>query len=159
AFADNFFARYIQGHEVVDYQHLLADAGLVLRPRAPQAGFIGEVRMQDAPAGGARIMSATRTGSPLFNAGLDRDDVITAIGSTTVMRADQVATVRSTRPGTPLMVTYLHHGRAPAMTTTVQTMADPRLEVVAAEQAGQQVTTAQRQFRDAWLRSKAGNGF
>ena len=116
--------------------------------------------MQDAPAGGVRIMSATRTASPLFNAGLDRDDVITAVGSMSVTRADQVdSTVRSTRPGTPLTVTYLHHGRAPAMTTTVQTMADPRLEVVSAEQAGQQVTAAQRQFRDAWLRSKAGNGF
>ena len=159
-FADEFFRQYIEGHDVVNYQHLLANAGLVLRPRAPQASFIGEARMQDAPGGGARIVSATLRNTPLYIAGLDRDDVITSIGSTAVTRADQVdPIVRSTRPGASLTVTYLHHGRGPATTAAVQTVADPRLEVVAAEQAAQQLTPAQRQFRDAWLRTKTGNGF
>src|SRR5258705_3884622 len=51
AFAGDFFARFIQGHEVVNYARLLSDAGLVLRPRAPEAGFAGELRLQDAPGG------------------------------------------------------------------------------------------------------------
>jgi predicted metalloprotease with PDZ domain len=158
AFADDFFARYIQGHDVVNYQHLLADAGLVLRQQAPQTGFVGEVRLQDAPQG-VRIAAATRTGSPLYNAGLDRDDVITQLGAMQVTRAEQVeSAVQSTRPGSMLTISYLHHGRAPAMMTIVRVEAAPRLEVVSAEQLGQPLTPAQRQFRDAWLRSNAGNG-
>jgi predicted metalloprotease with PDZ domain len=159
AFADDFFARYIQGHEIVNYEHLLADAGFLVRPRAPQAGFAGEVRLQDAPLG-VRIAGVTPTGSPFYRAGLDRDDMITAIGGTAVMRVDQVdSAIRGSRPGASLAVTYLHHGRAPVMTATIQVIADPRLEVVPAEQAGQTLTAAQRQFRNAWLKSNAGNGF
>jgi predicted metalloprotease with PDZ domain len=159
AFADDFFARYIQGHDVVDYARLLSDAGFVLRPRAPQSGFAGELRLQDSQ-GGARIAAATLAGSPAYKAGLDRDDVITAIGSTTVTRADQVDTaIRTARPGASLPVTYLHRGRGQPMTSAISVIADPRLEVVPAEQAGQALTPSQRQFRDAWLKSVAGNTF
>jgi len=56
-------------------------------------------------------------------------------------------------------VTYLHRGRGQPMTATIRVVADPRLEVVPAEQTGQALTAAQRNFRDAWLRSHAGNTF
>ena len=159
AFADDFFARYIQGHEVVNYARLLADAGFVLRPRLPQSGFAGELRLQDSPAG-VRIAAASLSGSPAYQAGLDRDDVITAIGGTAATRAEEVdVAIRAARPGMPLTVTYLHRGRGQPMTATIRIVADPRLEVVPAEQAGQTLTAAQRSFRDAWLRSHAGNTF
>jgi predicted metalloprotease with PDZ domain len=159
AFADDFFARYIQGHEVVNYARLLADAGLVLRPQSPQAGFAGELRLQDAP-GGVRITAAVLSGSPAYQAGLDRDDVITAVGLTPATRAEVVeAAISATRPGMPLMVTYLRRGRGQPLTSTIRVVADPRLEVVPAEQAGQVLTDAQRRFREAWLRSHAGNTF
>ena len=157
AFADDFFARFIQGHEVVNYAHLLSDAGLVLRPRAPQAGFAGDLRLQDAP-GGVRIAGAVPFGSPAYQAGLERDDIITAIGVAPATRADEVdAAIRAARPGTALPVTYLRRGQR--VTSTIRVIADPRLEVVPAEQAGQPLTDAQRRFRDAWLRSAAGNTF
>jgi predicted metalloprotease with PDZ domain len=158
-FADDFFARYIQGHEVVNFARLLSDAGLVLRPRSPQSGFAGELRLQDSPSG-VRIAAAVWSGSPAYQAGLDRDDVITAIGGAATTRAEEVdAAIRAARPGNPLAVTYLHRGRGQPMTATLRVIADPRLEVVPAEQAGQNLTDAQRRFRDAWLRSHAGNTF
>ena len=159
AFADDFFARYIQGHEVVDYAHLLANAGFVLRPRASQPGFAGELRLQDTPVG-VRVNEATLFGSPAYQAGLDRDDMITAVGGRAVTTAEQVeSAIRAARPGDALAVAYLHHGRGQPLTTTIRVIADPELEVVAAEQAGQTPTAAQRQFRDAWLRSRTGNTF
>jgi predicted metalloprotease with PDZ domain len=159
AFADDFFARYIQGHEVVNYARLLADAGLVLRPQSPQSGFAGELRLQDSP-GGVRITAAVLSGSPAYQAGLDRDDVITAVGLTPATRAEEVeAAISATRPGMPLMVTYLHRGRGQPLTSTIRVIADPRLEVVPAERAGQVLTDTQRRFRDAWLRPHAGNTF
>ena len=157
AFADDFFARFIQGHEVVDYARLLSDAGLVLRPRSPQAGFAGDLRLQDSAAG-ARIAGAVPFGSPAYQAGLERDDIITAIGAAPVTRADQVdAAIGAARPGAALPLTYLRRGQR--VTSTIRVIADPRLEVVPAEQAGQPLSDAQRRFRDAWLRSAAGNTF
>ena len=159
AFASDFFARYIQGHEVVNYARLLSDAGLVLRARAPQSGFAGELRLQDAP-GGVRITAAVPAGTPAYQAGLERDDVLTQVGGAPVTRADEVdAAIRGTRPGTSVAVTYLHRGRGQPMSATIRVIPDPRLELVPAEQAGQALTDAQRRFRDGWLRSQAGNTF
>jgi predicted metalloprotease with PDZ domain len=159
AFADDFFARYIQGHDVPDYARLLAQAGLVLRVRAPQSGFAGELRLQDAP-GGVRITAAVPVGSPAYRAGLDRDDLITAIVGTAVRRAEEVdAVIRAAPPGSSVAVTYLHRGRGQPLMATIRTVTDPTLEVVPVEQAGQAPTDAQRRFRDGWLSSRAGNTF
>jgi len=42
AFASQFFAEYIEGHDVVDYAHLLSRAGLLLRQRPGVAGKPGQ---------------------------------------------------------------------------------------------------------------------
>ena len=159
AFADDFFARYIQGHEVPDYARLLAAAGLVVRPHAPQSGFSGVLRLQDSP-GGVRIAAAVPAGSPAYRAGLDRDDVITAIGGKAMRNAEDVdAAIRATAPGNTVTVTYLHRGRGQPLTASIRTIADPTLEVVPAEQAGRALSDAQRRFRDGWLSSRVGNTF
>lgn len=159
AFADDFFARYIQGHDIVNYASLLSQAGLILRPKSPQNGFAGDLRLLDT-AVGVRIAGTVLSGTPAYAAGLDRDDVITAVAGTGVTRAEQLETaIRQARPGTPLTVTYIHRGRGQPQSTTIRVVADPRLELVPAEQAGQPVTDAQRRFRDQWLRSRAGNTF
>ena len=46
-FAEDFFARYIQGRDVVNYETLLARAGLVLRRASPGRAFAGDLRLQD----------------------------------------------------------------------------------------------------------------
>jgi predicted metalloprotease with PDZ domain len=158
-FADDFFARYIQGHDVPDYARLLAAAGLVLRPHAPQAGFVGELGLQDAP-GGVRITAAVPADSPAYRAGLDRDDVITTIGGTAMRRGEEVdAAIRATAPGGTVTITYLHRGRGQPLMTTIRTVADPTLEVIPAEQAGGTLSDAQRRFRDGWLSSRGRNTF
>jgi predicted metalloprotease with PDZ domain len=159
AFADDFFSRYIQGHEVVNYARLLANAGLILHQRAPQSGFAGQLRLQDTPLG-VRIAGVVLSTSPAYEAGLDRDDVITEVAGARAAGAEQVeSAIRAARPGTAIKVTYLHRGLGQPRTAAIRVIADPRLEVVPAERAGQTLTAAQRQFRDAWLRSYAGNTF
>ncbi len=83
AFAADFFARYIEGRELVDYAPLLARAGLLWRPVAAGRASIGDVRLQMG-SGGARVAAAVPFGSPAYQAGLDRDDVIVSIGGTLV---------------------------------------------------------------------------
>ena len=124
-----------------------------MRPQAPRAGFAGELRLQDA-SNGVLIADAVPAGSPAYAAGLERDDLIVSIGGTTAARASAVSdAIASTRPGSTLAVTYLR--RSQRIDATLGVVADPRTEVVPAEQAGQALTDAQRRFRDAWLRSRA----
>ncbi len=61
AFADDFFDRFVQGRDVVDYAPLLARAGLMLRKRNPGRPWIGDVSL-DFANGTPRIAAPTRRG-------------------------------------------------------------------------------------------------
>ena len=155
AFADDFFARYIQGRELVDYRRLLARAGLVLRPASPGAGFAGELRLQ-AAEGGVRVTAAVPFGSPAYEAGLERDDLIISVGGRTVAAvADVESAIRAGKPGQMLEIVYERRG-GNRVSATMRLGDDPRQELLPAEQAGPGVSAEQRRFRDAWL-SSAGS--
>ena len=157
AFASDFFAKYVEGRDVVDYGRLLARAGLLLRPITAGRATAGPLRMQDGPRG-VRITAATRYGSPAYVAGLDRDDVITAIAGRRVTTADEVErAITSRKPGDAVPITFERRGQQ--VSATLRLVADPRREIVPMEQAGQPLTDAQRRFRDAWLSSGARNSF
>jgi predicted metalloprotease with PDZ domain len=157
AFANDFFARYIEGHDVVDYARLLARAGLVLRPAAPARAFAGPLSLQDAPRG-ARITNIVLLGTPAYAAGLEREDVIVSVAGNRVMRADDVdRAISSRKPGDMLVMTF--ERRDQQLSTTLRLVEDPRQEIVPAEQAGQTLSDAQRRFRDAWLSSASRNAF
>ena len=156
-FASDFFARYIEGHEVVDYTRLLARAGFVLRPATPGRGFMGAIPLRDGPRG-VRIAAAVPFGSPAYAAGLERDDVIGSIGGMRVTRADEVdRAVTSRKPGDSVQVTFERRGDS--VTSTIRLSEDPRRVLVPAEQAGQPLSDAQRRYREAWLSSAGRNTF
>ncbi|PYR11496.1 MAG: peptidase M61, partial [Acidobacteria bacterium] len=46
ASAHDFFARYIQGHDVPDYARLLGRAGLTLRPRGADHAWLGDLKLE-----------------------------------------------------------------------------------------------------------------
>jgi predicted metalloprotease with PDZ domain len=153
SFANDFFARYIQGREVADYARLAARAGLILRPRATARAWAGPLRTQDTQTG-ARIFSEVLFGTPAFQAGLERDDIIVSLAGarvTTSGDVDRALTAR--KPGDSLQVVYDRHGER--VTTVIKLAEDPSLELVPAEEAGQVLSEAQRMFRDSWLSSAA----
>jgi predicted metalloprotease with PDZ domain len=157
AFADDFFARYIQGHELADYRRLLARAGLLLRPRSPEQGSAGDLRLQDV-RGMVRVAAAVPFGSPAYAAGLERDDAILSIGGAPAASAAEVdRSIRSRRPGDSLPIVLERRGRQ--VTGTLRLIADPTLELIPAEHARQPLTAAQRRFRDEWLSSASRNTF
>ena len=155
AFADDFFRKYIQGHEVVDYESLFARVGLVWRRVAPGRPFVGQIHIQDG-GNGARITAAVPFDSPAYAAGLDRDDVIVAVGDMPIKAAsDFVRILGIHKPGEKITLTFERHG---TRTTTMLTVGeDPRRELLPVEQTGAQPTDAQRRFREAWLGSQVRN--
>jgi predicted metalloprotease with PDZ domain len=151
AFADDFFARYIEGRDVVDYARLLSRAGMTLRPTAPGRAFAGGFPLQDATRG-ARVTDLVPPGSPAYAAGLERGDIIMSIGGAKVSRADDVdRAITARKPGETLAIVFERRGEP--VSATLRLVEDPRVELVLNEQAGQAVSGAQRQFREAWLSS------
>src|SRR5205814_7313759 len=78
AFAADFFNRFIRGHDVPVYEPLLAPAGLVMRRAAPGSPYLGNQQIT-YDAHGATITSVTTIGTPLYEAGLDRNDRIVTL--------------------------------------------------------------------------------
>jgi predicted metalloprotease with PDZ domain len=153
AFADDFFARYINGREVVDFRRLLDRAGFLLRLRAAGRPFAGVLRVQDEKTG-ARVLNDVPFGSPAYAAGLEHDDVIVSLGGTRITGLTDIDRVMSTRkPGDSLQIVYERRGER--ITTVLKLVEDPMLEIVPVEELGQTLSDAQRKFRDAWLGSAA----
>ena len=76
-FANQFFGQYIFKSELPDYQQLLANLGVELKPLAagePSLG--GRLRLYD---GYAQLTSNATIGSALYEAGIEREDHIVAI--------------------------------------------------------------------------------
>ena len=152
-FADDFFARFIQGREVLDYRRLFERFGFVLRPISPAVPSIGQLRLQDVQ-GRPRIIASVPSGSPAYAAGLERDDVIVAVGGTNVGSAtDFEQILRQRKPGDELSIDFERRGRR--VSGKLRLVADPQLEIVPA----QSLSAEQRRLRDAWLSSAARNVF
>lgn len=152
AFAASFFAQYIEGREAVDYEALLAHAGFLLRTARPGAVWLG-APVEDRD-GRAVVAGRTLIGSPLYEAGLDRGDVLLRIDGHDVAGAAYVQAVldRST-PGETITIAYEQNGiEQEAQVTLAQ---DPRLEVIPYEEAGRPLTDEMKAFRASWLGSRA----
>ncbi|HET9982574.1 MAG TPA: PDZ domain-containing protein [Longimicrobiales bacterium] len=154
AFADDFFRRYIEGREVVDYKPLLAPAGLLLRPANAGKAWLGPTYMLRFEEGAAVVAGPTLIGTPLYAAGIDNGDRIEAVdGRPVTDEAALLAMVQAHRPGDAVPIRYVERGET--KTGELRLAEDPTLEVVSYEAAGMPVTDAIRGFRAGWLESRA----
>jgi predicted metalloprotease with PDZ domain len=152
AFADEFFDRYVEGREVVDYARLLHRAGFVLRKRGGAwMGLSGQ-----GLDGNGTITSLVPWGSPAFNAGLDQGDVIVDVDGKAMAAGVLQSALESRKPGDRVSVTFKRRGGRTG-TATITLEEDPSLEAVPVESIAGTLTPEQRAFRDSWLGSKVGN--
>jgi predicted metalloprotease with PDZ domain len=154
AFADDFFARFIEGREVVDYGRLLALAGYHLERVAPGRGWPGDIALSEGSEGlvvGGQAGTLVPFGSPAYTAGLDSGDRIVTIDSAPATRSAWEA-LRQRAPGSRhALVVERRDGRR--ITTTLTLAEDPALRIVPVE-SRRPLTEAERVFRDAWLGSR-----
>ena len=149
-FADGFFARSVTASGLPDFAPLLAQAGFTLRAAHPQAAWAGAApAVQD---GKLTVSAPTRPGTALYDAGLDKDDVIVSLDGQP-MPTVEAWTVLLDRhvPGDRLPIIY--RGRTGERQAVLTLTADPKMEIVANEKIGQPLTAVQRRFRDNWLGS------
>lgn len=152
AFAQQFFEKYVNGHESLDYGPLLARAGLLLKKQFEGQAWIGDfVRYKEGS--GVTITSNTTMGSPLYKAGLDIDDEIMKVdGKAIATNDDLLGMLKSHKPGDQITIEYRHQDDL--KTAVVDMIENPRMQVVTYEQAGKTVSPEMEAFRKAWLGSK-----
>jgi len=153
AFAHDFFQKHIYGQEFADYRTLLAPAGLLLRKTNPGKASLGFAFISDQE-GKVVLQSGTLVGSPLYQAGLERADIILSIEGQSLasMQALQ-SIIGSHKPGDQVSIQYQQRGETKTATATL--IEDPSLQVVTYEEAGMPVNKKIKAFRDSWLAPKA----
>jgi predicted metalloprotease with PDZ domain len=155
AFAHDFFTRYVRGRAVPDMAALLQQAGVVLGPASPGTPYLTRTRLTPID-GGVRIDGPTLIDDPLYQAGLDRGDVITSLGGVALDGADALArALQGRKVGDVVELRWQGRGAAHQAQVTLQqnpTLAATPMETMSSRQP----TAAQKAFRDRWLRSRAG---
>lgn len=151
AFANDFFTRYIEGSEAIDYAPLLAKAGFELRKARPGKVWLdGQLREQ---GGALTIGTPTQTTGPLYKAGLDRGDKILSFDGQAVKTPSEVtALLDKHKPGDTITIEAEQRGvkRTVQLTFTE----DPNIEVVAYETLNKELTAEMKKLRKEWLGSQ-----
>jgi predicted metalloprotease with PDZ domain len=148
AFAGQFFRQHIMGHELHKYDALLAPAGLLVRPARPDQATLA-ARLQFNPDSTATL-GTTLLSSPLYTAGLDREDVLLKVeGQKPTSAKEMQKRLAAHKPGDVVPVEY--RTRDGVHTAQITLQQDNTLEVVPMPNA----TRKQLAFRKAWLAGKA----
>jgi predicted metalloprotease with PDZ domain len=153
SFANDFFTKFVEGRQVVDYTTLLARAGLVMRKRAPGKPFVGQAQL--AAAGSAiRVSGLVPWESPLYKAGVAQDDQLVALDGTplTSMAVYEEVLGRQ-KPGAQVPVRFVRRS-GETVNATLVLEEDPRVEILPIEKLGGILSDDQRRFREAWLSSQ-----
>ena len=151
AFAREFFARYIQGHDLADYPRLLSRAGFTVRKRNAGRAWLGDLQLETS--GGARVAGLVAPTWPIYDSGLDQDDELQQIDGHRINNdGDVAAALLRRKPGDTIHIAFVDRTGS-ARTARVTLAEDPHMEVVPAERGGT-LTAAQKTFRDHWLGAK-----
>jgi predicted metalloprotease with PDZ domain len=145
AFAREFFAHYIQGHDVAEYGRLLAHAGFTVRKRNAGHAWLGDLRLEART--GVHVANLVAPTWPIYNAGIDQDDELRTLDAQRVTGdGDVQAVLQRHKPGDSIGVGFVDRTGV-LKTTTVTLGEDPHIEVVSVDS----LTAAQRSFRERWL--------
>ncbi|MDY8138348.1 M61 family metallopeptidase [Aquimarina sp. 2201CG5-10] len=110
SFADNFFKKHIFDSQVPDFKKLFASVAIYLKSDSKK-GFLGaDIRFNDE--GRAEISRYTLKGSPAYEAGLEKGDIIIAINNQPFSDKDQFyQVIEKNKPGKKITVTYERLGK------------------------------------------------
>ncbi len=152
AFADDFFRRHIEGREPIDFEKVLAPAGLLLRKAAPGRAAIGAGLSYEG--GQAVILTPTVAGRAAYEAGLEQGDrIVTLNGRELTSAADAAAAMQGRQVGDTVVAEVERNGTRWRASLVLRE--NPRMELVTYETARMPVTDEIRAFRERLLASRA----
>ncbi len=152
-FADQIFEHHVYGMEPMNYEELLSHAGILLRKAAGGRAWLGNAGMMFSDKG-AEIGTATLRGTPLYAAGLDRGDTVLAWdGKPLKSQLELDAWLATHKTGDQVRLRV--ETRAGKKEVEITLTESPALEAVTYETAGRPLTGEMKNFREAWLSSKA----
>ncbi len=153
SFAHEFFANYIEGHDIADYASLLARAGFIVRKRNPGHAWLGDVAFDRR--NGTRVATLISPEWPIYAAGIEQDDELQAVDGQKIGSDTDFATALARRkPGDRVTIAFVNRAGA-TKSASVMLAEDPHVEVVPEESAKGSLTPVHQQFRDHWLKSRA----
>ena len=148
--ANESFRRYIYSSEVPDLTEALEQVGFVLRLKAADEATWGQARL-DFTSAGIEVTAPTPIGSPLYEAGVTRRDVITRVRGKRAPRdrkaLDELLAQKS--PGDRLQIEV--ESRGTTSERSIQLVSNPEFEVVTFEDADRELSATTMQRRRAWL--------
>jgi predicted metalloprotease with PDZ domain len=153
-FAAEIFRRHIYGKEPMDYEALLAHAGLLLEKRTgPNRVWTGAQSTEWSDQG-MTLTAPTLRASPLYEAGLDRGDrIVEWEGHAIKSQAELDAMLARHKPGDTI---HLRAETRAGRKEVDLVLAEPRgFKIAPYEAAGRQLTPEMAKFREDWLSSKA----
>jgi predicted metalloprotease with PDZ domain len=151
ALAAELMGRFVRGRETMDYPRLLARAGLLLEPAAPDRASLGAILLRQAD-GRVRLAAAPPPGSPLGLAGLAQDDAVVRIHGRPIDNVtDVTVAVAARRPGDEVMVEFEPAMGGPLRTVSVRLVTEPGWKIVRVEANGGNLSDREKAFRSAWL--------
>ena len=152
-FAATIFKNHIEGMEPMDYEKLLARAGMLLRKALYPKVWIDSQQLAVTDRG-AEIPAATLRGSPLFEAGLDRGDrILSWDGKSPKTSAELAALLDAHKPGDHIKLEVETRGGKKNL--DLELSGPQGFELLAYETAGRELTAEMKAFRQSWLASKA----
>ncbi|HEV7383156.1 MAG TPA: PDZ domain-containing protein [Dyadobacter sp.] len=152
SFAASFFQKYVHGVESFDYAPLLKKGGFELLREFPDQAWWADTPLENTAAG-LKIISGTRFDTPLYQAGLDVDDLIISVeGKKITAKTDLDKILAEHKPGDQVSIEFSHRGVP--QTAMVTLKENPRLIIRTHEELGLQVTDEMKKFRASWLDSK-----
>ena len=147
-FAKNFFSRYVYGQQMPDFQSLFAAMGLSLSPAHPDKAFLTAVTMSEKDKK-LTVDSNTLIGTPLYQAGVGKGDVLLKLGRSKLSsKAQWDKAVARYKVGEKAQLSFSSRGKS--YTTEVIFVADPGWALTENKAA----STEQLAKRALWLQAQ-----
>lgn len=142
--AESFFNQYIHDSQVPDYKTLLDYVGVEFEPANPSKASLGTAIRIDNGVG--KLRSNAITGSPIYEAGIEREDEIISIDGVLLSEADSVDEILLNK--TPGDIVEIHYRRwGVEKSTEAELTADPAYKT----ELNPNADSASIERRNSWL--------